>query len=128
MITDFGLSKINKGKKGFLHSRCGTPAYAAPELIEGKPYDSKVDMWAVGCILYILLSGCPPFWGNDNNELFGRICRGKYPMDTPQWENVRKEAKDLVRKLLEMDPVQRLSAKEVPLCILDSERVCWIVF
>ena len=112
-ITDFGLSKIMKRKSDLLHSRCGTPAYAAPELIEGNPYDSKVDMWAVGCILYILLSGCPPFWGSDNNELFSRICSGVYPMNTPAWENISPRAKSLVRALLNMNPKGRLSAEEV---------------
>mmetsp|Transcript_30359 Transcript_30359/g.47130 ORF Transcript_30359/g.47130 Transcript_30359/m.47130 type:complete len:708 (-) Transcript_30359:153-2276(-) len=112
-ITDFGLSKMVRGKNKFLQSRCGTPAYAAPELIEGKPYGSKVDMWAVGCILYILLSGCPPFWGNDTNELFARICSGYYPMDTPQMDPISKNAKQLVRRLLVLDPDIRYSADDV---------------
>ena len=64
-------------------------------------------MWAVGCILYILLSGCPPFWGNDTNELFARICSGFYPMDTPQMDPISKSAKQLVRKLLVLDPEMR---------------------
>eukprot|EP00211_Chloroparvula_japonica_P004571 CAMPEP_0119118700 /NCGR_PEP_ID=MMETSP1310-20130426/493_1 /TAXON_ID=464262 /ORGANISM="Genus nov. species nov., Strain RCC2339" /LENGTH=691 /DNA_ID=CAMNT_0007108087 /DNA_START=89 /DNA_END=2164 /DNA_ORIENTATION=+ len=112
-ITDFGLSKVMTHKKSFLHSRCGTPAYAAPELIEGQPYGAKVDMWAVGCILYILLSGCPPFWGDTNDELFTRICSGVYPMNTPQWEPISPRAKALVRNLLCLNPVDRLSANDV---------------
>ena len=112
-IADFGLSKIMRGKSGFLHSRCGTPAYAAPELIRGDPYDSKVDMWAAGCILYILLSGCPPFWGADTQELFERILSGYYPMDTPQFESVSNKAKLLIRRLLVLDPAARMSADDV---------------
>jgi serine/threonine protein kinase len=111
-IADFGLSKILRGGR-FLHSRCGTPAYAAPELVEGKPYDSKVDVWAAGCILYILLTGCPPFWGTDTNELFGRIVSGVFPMDTPQMEGVSSSAKSLVRKMLVVDPAARYSAADV---------------
>jgi len=112
-ITDFGLSKVMTDKNSFLHSRCGTPAYAAPELIDGQPYGAKVDMWAVGCILYILLSGRPPFWGDTNNELFGRILNGVYPMNTPQWDPIGRRAKDLVKGLLCLDADARLSAEDV---------------
>ena len=57
-ITDFGLSKIIRGKNRFLHSRCGTPAYAAPELVEGRPYDSKVCVFVMGRCVVVWLCWC----------------------------------------------------------------------
>jgi len=111
-ITDFGLSKIMKGEKKFLHSRCGTPAYAAPELVEGKQYTSKVDMWAVGCLMYVMLCGSPPFKGRDTQELFVHICKGNYSLQTKPFTVVSTEAKNFIKKLLVLDPSKRLSAEE----------------
>jgi len=111
-ITDFGLSKVIRGKGKFLHSRCGTPAYAAPELIRGRPYGPKVDTWAAGVILYILLSGNVPFSGDDNRELFDRITSGDYYIGGKVWKGVSSDAKDLVRKLLVVDPEKRFSTTE----------------
>eukprot|EP00008_Paramoeba_atlantica_P008495 CAMPEP_0201486926 /NCGR_PEP_ID=MMETSP0151_2-20130828/10950_1 /ASSEMBLY_ACC=CAM_ASM_000257 /TAXON_ID=200890 /ORGANISM="Paramoeba atlantica, Strain 621/1 / CCAP 1560/9" /LENGTH=705 /DNA_ID=CAMNT_0047871799 /DNA_START=73 /DNA_END=2187 /DNA_ORIENTATION=+ len=111
-ITDFGLSKIMKGEKKFLHSRCGTPAYAAPELVEGKKYGAKVDMWAVGCLMYVMLCGSPPFKGRDTQELFVNICRGNYTLNSKPFTIVSAEAKSFIRKLLVLDPEVRLTAEQ----------------
>mmetsp|Transcript_37156 Transcript_37156/g.58503 ORF Transcript_37156/g.58503 Transcript_37156/m.58503 type:complete len:743 (-) Transcript_37156:1309-3537(-) len=111
-LTDFGLSKIMRGKRKFLHSRCGTPAYAAPELVEGKPYGPKVDMWAVGCLMYVMLCGSPPFRGADTQELFVQICKGQYSLSGKSWSKVSRQAKIFIRKLLVVNPEGRYSAAE----------------
>lgn len=110
-ITDFGLSKL-MGRRRFLESRCGTPAYASPEILRALPYDGKVDLWAVGVILYILLSGYAPFYGDTTDELFERIMAGAYHFPDEIWSSVSESAKDLVCKLLTVDPADRPSAHE----------------
>uniref|UniRef100_A0A7S4UGQ0 non-specific serine/threonine protein kinase n=1 Tax=Paramoeba aestuarina TaxID=180227 RepID=A0A7S4UGQ0_9EUKA len=110
-ITDFGLSKIAaKGK--FLHSQCGTPAFAAPELIEAKPYNEKVDLWAVGCILYALLSGQPPFRGETVQEIYHNICMCNYSLNTPQLRSCSALSKLFIKKLLCPKHENRPSAAE----------------
>lgn len=70
-IIDFGLSRYC-GKEEVMTAQMGTPYYIAPEVLDGK-YDKKCDLWSLGVILYILLSGKAPFYGNTNNEIYGRI-------------------------------------------------------
>ena len=72
-IIDFGLSKmLLKGKLQRMKTRAGTPYYISPEVLTGNYYVS-CDMWSAGCILYILLCGYPPFYGDDNNEILKNV-------------------------------------------------------
>jgi|EP00945_MAST-04E_sp_MAST-4E-sp1_P005636 serine/threonine protein kinase len=117
-VTDFGLAKYieETALKGRTEGACGTPSYVAPEVIASVPqYTTKVDMWAVGVILYILLCGFPPFFSEENNmgDLFRCIRSGYYTFPTPFWDNVSEGAKDLISKLLEVNVEKRYSALQV---------------
>src|SRR3989338_1252806 len=94
----------------------GTPGYLAPELIfciqNGTPYTMAVDMWAIGVIIYIMLCGFPPFWGSNNNELFHKITTCHYGFPSPWWDCVSSCAKDLIVRLLQMDPSRRLTVEQ----------------
>lgn len=89
----------------------GTPYYIAPEVLS-KAYDEKCDIWSCGVILYILLSGIPPFPGRNDKEIMKNVLKGEYKLDGEEWKYVSDEAKDLIRKTLTYDPHKRLSAKE----------------
>ena len=80
-ISDFGLAKVMNND--LLTTACGTPGYVAPEVLEGKGYDLSVDFWSIGVILYILLSGSPPFYEDTNEKLFDVIKNGKYEFPSP---------------------------------------------
>ncbi|OCT65497.1 hypothetical protein XELAEV_180417364mg, partial [Xenopus laevis] len=86
MISDFGLSKIEDG--GMMATACGTPGYVAPELLEQKPYGKAVDVWAIGVISYILLCGYPPFYDENDSELFNQILKAEYEFDSPYWDDI----------------------------------------
>ncbi|XP_076453964.1 peripheral plasma membrane protein CASK-like isoform X2 [Babylonia areolata] len=90
--------------------RVGTPQYMAPEVIERKPYGCEVDMWGAGVLLFILLGGYPPFSGT-RQRLYDIICHGTYHMKAKTWINVSASAKDLVMKLLDLNPQTRLTVE-----------------
>jgi len=113
-ITDFGLAKFRDTKGGnTMTTACGTPGYVAPEVLKNEPYGAAVDMWSLGVILYILLCGFPPFYHESTAALYKQIKRGQYEFPDPFWTDISEEAKDLVRKLLCVDPSTRFSAKQV---------------
>ncbi|CAM9267552.1 unnamed protein product, partial [Hapterophycus canaliculatus] len=97
-------------------TQCGTPGYVAPEILMRKKYDSAVDMWSVGVITYILLGGYPPF--HDDNQarararLFAKIKKGVYSFHDEYWADISPEAKDLIAKMLTVDPKKRLTAEQ----------------
>jgi calcium/calmodulin-dependent protein kinase (CaM kinase) II/calcium/calmodulin-dependent protein kinase I len=93
-----------------LKTQCGTPGYVAPEILEGVPYGTKVDMWSLGVIIYILLGGYPPFVEKNQRELFRKIRRGEYEFHDEYWASVSHEAKDLISSLLTVNPRRRLDA------------------
>ena len=92
---------------------CGSPWYVAPEILTGRPYDASVDMWSIGVITYILLSGYPPFHHENQAILFRKIKECQYRFDAPYWDNVSAEAKDLIRRLLVLQPLRRLTVEQV---------------
>jgi len=110
-IADFGLSKIFAGVNGEpLQTSCGTPGYVAPEVLTCDSYDEAVDMWGVGIITYILLAGYPPFYADDDTQLFEKIMQVEYDFDDECWDDVSDSAKDFIQKLLVKDPKKRLTA------------------
>jgi len=109
-VTDFGLSKCVQTESTLMKTACGTPNYVAPEVLEGLRYNSQVDMWSVGVILYILLCGFPPFVEKNLKSLYKRIKSGKFTFPSPYWDKISSEAKDCIEKLLEVDSRKRLSA------------------
>lgn len=113
-IIDFGLSKIFRPGQGGVNkmtTKAGTPYYISPEVLAGS-YDEKCDIWAAGCILYTLLCGYPAFCGDDDQEILKLVVKGKYDFDGEEWENISKEAKDLIKKMI-CKPERRLTAQEV---------------
>jgi len=87
------LSKIfnhkNTGKIDTMKTRAGTPYYISPEILAGN-YDKSCDLWAAGCILYILLCGYPPFCGDDDDEILRNIVKGKYDFKGEEWSHISK--------------------------------------
>ena len=94
---------------------CGTPTYVAPEILAETGYGVKVDVWATGVIMYILLVGFPPFSSRTNNqeELFDQILSGLFEFNSPDWDDISYSAKELISWMLQVDPLQRYSAYEV---------------
>eukprot|EP01099_Mayorella_cantabrigiensis_P001392 TRINITY_DN1603_c0_g1_i1.p1 TRINITY_DN1603_c0_g1~~TRINITY_DN1603_c0_g1_i1.p1 ORF type:complete len:417 (-),score=117.60 TRINITY_DN1603_c0_g1_i1:429-1592(-) len=109
-ILDFGFSKKFGEEK--LVTSVGTPGYVAPEVLTSESYDMSVDMWSIGVIIYILLCGFPPFFGETPPELFKKIIECKYDFDDQAWDEVSDQAKDLIRHLLVKDPKQRFTATQ----------------
>ena len=104
-VIDFGFTAFTSnqnGEKQKLKIFCGTPSYMAPELVKKSEYDgAKVDMWALGVLLYTLLLGCFPFKGNSEQELYSRIMRGWYKF--PSGALLSKEAKHIITKCIQID-------------------------
>ncbi|KAM6235751.1 calcium/calmodulin-dependent protein kinase type IV-like [Porphyrio hochstetteri] len=106
---DFGLSKI-VDEQDTMKTVCGTPGYCAPEILHGCPYGPEVDMWSVGIITYILLCGFEPFFDPRGDQyMYSRILTCDYEFVSPWWDEVSLNAKDLVRKLIVLDPQKRLT-------------------
>jgi calcium/calmodulin-dependent protein kinase I len=109
-VADFGFAK-NFGEEKLVTS-CGSPGYVAPEVLTEDTYTNAVDMWSVGVIIYILLSGYPPFYDDSPPKIFKKITEAKFDFNDPVWDEVSDSAKDLIRKLLVRNPEDRLSADE----------------
>ncbi|NWT56080.1 KCC4 kinase, partial [Erythrocercus mccallii] len=111
-IGDFGLSKI-VDEQDTMKTVCGTPGYCAPEILHGCPYGPEVDMWSVGVITYILLCGFEPFFDPRGDQyMYSRILSCDYEFVSPWWDEVSPNAKDLVRKLIVLDPQKRLTVHQ----------------
>lgn len=89
----------------------GTPYYIAPEVLKGS-YTTQCDNWSMGVVLYIMLSGKPPFGGRSNKEIIENVLKGQYSLTSPIWEKISDQAKDLISKLLERQADMRLTAEE----------------
>lgn len=109
-IIDFGTSiEVQDGEN--LTNTHGTSYYIAPEVLN-KKYNKKCDVWSVGVILYILLSGKPPFDGNNDQEITDNVKIGTFTMKDKIWKNISNEAKTLIKSMLTFDPANRPSARE----------------
>ena len=97
-LIDFGLSKILETMDDTMEEKVGTLYYMAPEVILGN-YNKKCDVWSCGVILYIMLSGNPPFFSKNETKLKEKICKMEYNFDFPAFSKVSKDAKDLIRKI-----------------------------
>ncbi|KAB0802423.1 hypothetical protein PPYR_04609 [Photinus pyralis] len=111
-LGDFGLACEVTGP---LYTVCGTPTYVAPEILAESGYGLKIDVWAAGVILYILLCGYPPFASQDNDQekLFDCILSGQYDFPDEYWQDVSMYAKELIQNMLQLAPELRFSAEDV---------------
>ena len=91
---------------------CGTVGYTAPEIVKDERYSKSVDMWAMGCVLYTLLCGFPPFYDESIQVLTEKVARGQYTFLSPWWDDISKSAQDLVSHLLTVDPEKRYTIQE----------------
>eukprot|EP00882_Tetradesmus_deserticola_P027784 GHRQ01030911.1.p1 GENE.GHRQ01030911.1~~GHRQ01030911.1.p1 ORF type:complete len:225 (+),score=63.93 GHRQ01030911.1:3-677(+) len=110
-LTDFGLSVFFKHNERF-RDLVGSPYYVAPEVLR-KNYSYEADMWSLGVILYILLSGLPPFWGDTEDQIFKMVLKGAIDFKSEPWPKISDAAKDCVKQLLEMDPAKRATSEQV---------------
>lgn len=110
-ITDFGLAALVAPESERLFDRhlVGTPGYIAPEILTNYEYSPASDLWAAGVILFILLSGSPPFYGRTHKEIFEKIKAGHWGFHGRNWGQVSDGAKDLVKKMLKQAPGERLT-------------------
>ena len=109
-LIDFGLSKVNKGDKK-LTTIAGTPFYMAPEVLDGN-YGAKADIWSLGVLLYVLVSGYLPFQGNAPATVYKKIREADYHFDHAEFSNISMECKDLISKLLVHNPKKRITGKD----------------
>ena len=108
-MIDFGLAK--KYKKGeIMDDLVGSPYYVAPEVLEGE-YTNQVDMWSLGVVLYVMLSGKVPFPGSTKSEVFEKLKAGYFTFSHKPFRYCSLEVKDLISKLIHRDPKKRLSSK-----------------
>jgi serine/threonine protein kinase len=110
-IIDFGLSKKFSGAPKYMGERVGTIYTMSPEVLAGI-YNSKVDLWSIGVITYMLLCTSKPFYDRNRRKMVERITKGEYKRDGPAWESLSPEARDFVQKLLVVDPKHRLDAAQ----------------
>ncbi|KAJ6816169.1 calcium-dependent protein kinase 2-like [Iris pallida] len=109
--TDFGLSVfIEEGK--VYREIVGSAYYVAPEVLKRK-YGKEIDVWSAGVILYILLSGVPPFWAETEKGIFDAILEGEIDFESSPWPSISENAKDLVRRMLTQDPKKRITSAQV---------------
>ncbi|CAD5187771.1 unnamed protein product [Musa acuminata subsp. malaccensis] len=108
---DFGLSIFFRPGEVF-NDVVGSPYYVAPEVLK-KRYGPESDVWSAGIIIYILLSGVPPFWAESEQGIFEEVLHGKLDFQSDPWPSISESAKDLVRRMLVRDPSKRLTAHEV---------------
>jgi calcium-dependent protein kinase len=110
-IIDFGTAVKFDKEKELLKTRHGTSYYIAPEVI-AESYNEKCDVWSIGVMLYILLSGLPPFNGKEDEEIMEKVKIGKYSLSGERWDAISSEAKALIEKMLTLDYKERISARE----------------
>ena len=124
LLADFGFAKYVP-EEG-LKTRCGTPAFVAPEILVGRAYNTQADMWSVGCLIYMLIGGYPPFQDETHRGLFRKIRGSNFTFHKSYWNNVSMQSKQLITNLLTVDPDERLNASEslsAPWCKESDEQL-----
>ncbi|NXS56349.1 KS6A2 kinase, partial [Brachypteracias leptosomus] len=115
-ICDFGFAKQLRAENGLLMTPCYTANFVAPEVLKRQGYDAACDIWSLGILLYTMLAGFTPFANGPDDtpeEILSRIGSGKYSLTGGNWDSVSDTAKDIVSKMLHVDPHQRLTAVQV---------------
>jgi serine/threonine protein kinase len=110
-LADFGLSKVIWDNSTF--TPCGTVGYTAPEIVCDQQYSKSVDMWAIGCVLYTILCGFPPFYDESIQSLTDKVAKGHFTFLSPWWDTMSLSVKDLIRHLLCVDSKKRFTIHEL---------------
>ncbi|XP_012932163.1 ribosomal protein S6 kinase alpha-2 isoform X1 [Heterocephalus glaber] len=115
-ICDFGFAKQLRAENGLLMTPCYTANFVAPEVLKRQGYDAACDVWSLGILLYTMLAGFTPFANGPDDtpeEILARIGSGKYALSGGNWDSISDAAKDVVSKMLHVDPQQRLTTMQV---------------
>ncbi|XP_007420550.1 ribosomal protein S6 kinase alpha-2 [Python bivittatus] len=115
-MCDFGFAKQLRAENGLLMTPCYTANFVAPEVLKRQGYDAACDIWSLGILLYTMLAGFTPFANGPDDtpeEILARIGSGKYAVTGGNWDSISDAAKDIVSKMLHVDPHQRLTAAQV---------------
>nr|KAF6507768.1 ribosomal protein S6 kinase A2 [Rousettus aegyptiacus] len=115
-ICDFGFAKQLRAENGLLMTPCYTANFVAPEVLKRQGYDAACDIWSLGILLYTMLAGFTPFANGPDDtpeEILARIGSGEYALSGGNWDSISDAAKDVVSKMLHVDPHQRLTAVQV---------------
>jgi len=118
-LIDFGYAGVWAAEKP-LTGLCGTPDYVAPEVLSwyddednGTPYGKGSDLWSLGVLLYVILSGCSPFSADEEEAILELVAQAKYEFHEAEWASISKDAKDLISRLLIVEPTKRLTMEEL---------------
>jgi len=118
-LIDFGYAGLWREDKQ-LTGLCGTPDYVAPEVLtwyddddNGTPYGKGSDLWSLGVLLYVILSGCSPFSADEEELLLKQVAEAKYDFFENEWKNISDGAKDVIRRLLVADPASRMTMPQL---------------
>ena len=112
-LIDFGVARKHSKDsfEKYMSTVVGTSFFIAPEVL-GERYDNTCDLWSLGVTAYVMLCGYPPFNGRSNREVCLKVKSGKYEFKSKYWKGVSKDAKDFVRKLLQVNPKKRMSIEQ----------------
>jgi len=118
-LIDFGYAGLWQPDKE-LTGLCGTPDYVAPEVLtwyddddNGTPYGKGSDLWSLGVLLYVILSGCSPFSADEEELLLKQVAEARYEFFENEWKNISADAKDIITRLLVVDPKKRMTMTEL---------------
>ena len=111
-LIDFGLSRVHGVNGPAMVNQVGTPYYMSPDVLGARGYDRSCDIWSIGVVAYILLTGYPPFNGNSNDEILESIRRGNLVFEESIWGSLSKSSRDFVSKLLSFDSSSRIRVAE----------------
>lgn len=107
-LGDMNVSKI--AKNGLLYTQTGTPYYASPEVWKDKPYDSKSDIWSLGCVIYEMTTLKPPFRAEDMDGLYKKVIKGSY---SKIGDNYSKQLSNVIKSMLQVNPANRPDATQL---------------
>jgi calcium-dependent protein kinase len=109
-VIDFGLA-CKFAQDQVLTTKAGTPYYVAPQVLAGK-YDQSSDLWSLGVIMYVVLCGYPPFYGETDADVLAKVRLGNFSFNAADWKSISEDAKNLIRMLLKMNPKDRYTAEQ----------------
>ena len=107
-MGDLNVSKV--ARKGLSYTQTGTPYYASPEVWEEKPYDSKSDIWSLGCVIYEMITFRPPFQAQNMEELYRKVMRGIYPKIPSKYT---EDLSDAIKLMIQVEPGARPTCEEL---------------